>query len=391
MTTTCHVCGAPTDANLCRSHADELDTAFTDLAGLIEAVAGKAAQQARTYRSSMKPAQVDEDWRGSPFALVRTPWVVDLDAADVLHRARNELVTTARDLAERRGLTVIALDGDLEGPACAGHEHDFEPEGCGHHPEQCKQLHPGHVHSMKPRGCGLNVDPDTGEMRCRQLHCDHASCDAIRHGARPSSTAALIRWLLGARDSIRYDEAALEIFTAITTLRNDLQRAVDRRPSRIDAGPCESRISGRKCDRRLYAKVSPWLVDDDGQRTAVTIVCDGWRPDGRLPGDDGCGAEHTAHDRVEWLLASIDDALAPLDVWRAALPKMLDHLTWPHRAWWSRLGDIDNNRRVLLARTVIDGVELFRGGDIVDYIEREQPRIVGNIERAKRQAARMSA
>jgi hypothetical protein len=378
----CRVCGRPTNAFLCAHPcAQQLEEAFGDLPGLVADVVTVATGEANAYRYTSRRAQPDAEGH---------------DAGALLRRAGNTLTTWARHLAEVRGVPLVLTTGQrTEGPICAAHVHDFTVAGCGTRPGGCKQLHPDHVHDYTPKGCGHDRDPDTGELTCGELHCDHPSCVTIRDGEHTGTAAALVRWFLHHRNAIRYDEAAAEMFEEILDLRDELRRFVDRSPAPFFAGPCHAAtpepdktvgdgdkavplVERGTCHRDLYAWINPFAIDPRDQSERPTVTCNGYGS--RAEGDHGCGAVHTLADRGEWLVASVDDALLPLATWQAALPRLFPALTWPNRStWWRWTSHEEESKRRLLPKSIDrSGVELFRGGDIVDLVHGEQARIRGN-------------
>lgn len=385
MTTTCTACDGHSDAYLCPNCTRELADALEQLPGLVNDAATAVVRQTHVYRSSGRPREPDEDWRGSQYALNPTPAPSDMDASDLIHDVGNTLTTWARHLAETRGVPVgITTGRSLSGPACPTHQHDYRPEGCGHHPDTCKQLHPDHEHDMRVQGCGLTLDPSTGEPRCELLHCRHWTCRVIRHGERTGVAAALVRWFLSHSDAIRYDEAAGDMYRAIIETRDRLRRAVDRSPSPLWAGPCHAMVTEPSTEVRdgtVYVRTERRRCERDLYRWpgSKEITCDGYRGD-----EEGCGTIHSIPSREYWLLASAEDALLPLATWQEALPSMLPRLTWPNRStWWRWVG---SGR--LVARSVDrHAVELFRGGDVIDLVRAEQRRIVGNQSKRDRRTA----
>lgn len=204
-----------------------------------------------------------------------------------------------------------------------------------------------------------------------------------------ATRAGLTAWLLRNIDAVRHDEAAGVIHQQLTALRDEMRRAIDSAPSRIFAGPCTNIadrvtvtiVGGTRwtqtetgpCGRDLYAM--PWRRDDGAKGEPRNIRCDGHRGDGK-----GCGASYTYAEREDFLRDSIEDALMPLDVLRAAVPKLFPAVVMPSAATW----------RSWLFRGRIEargvdrqGRELVRGGDVMVLLwdERERP------GRRRRQAA----
>lgn len=195
---------------------------------------------------------------------------------------------------------------------------------------------------------------------------------AESRGAALPVESQLVGWLLAHLDAIRYDEAAAEIHDEITYIRSTLRRAVDRTPSRIYAGPCHAALAdGTRCQRALYA----WPG-------AAEILCDGYGSPSSY--EFGCRHSHTADERQAWQEAEFDGALLPLDVWRAALPRMFPELAWPTRStWWRWVG----SGRIVAKSIDRDATELFRGGDVLDLVRAEQNRIIGNAGKSGRMSA----
>jgi hypothetical protein len=119
--------------------------------------------------------------------------------------------------------------------------------------------------------------------------------------------------------------------------------------------------------------INPFRIDPGG-KDLPTVTCNGYRSND--PADRGCGAVHTLADRYEWLLDSVEDALLPLATWQAALPKLFPGLAWPNRStWWRWVFGEEPKRRLFAKSLDRSGVELFRGGDIVELVRAEQARI----------------
>lgn len=390
----CRACQAGVeDAFLCEGCTTQLERTLADLPGLINDVATRVVRQTRTYRASGRRREPDQDWRGAEHALRQTPEMVDFDASALLAEVRNSLTTWARHIMESRGLDIVlgTANATMAGPACAAHAHDFSVDGCGLQPEQCKQLHPGHVHDYSRKGCAHDRDPETGELICTLLHCEHESCAVIRHGELTGIAATLVRWFMSDRvlGAIRQDEAAAQFCAAMDDLHAVLDKAVDRAPSALYAGPCHATVIEVHSEERngtVYVTTSTGQCQRDLYTwpNAEEIVCNGYRSD--TAGDQGCGAVHSLAEREHWLRAAVDDALLPLATWQTALPKLLPQLTWPTRSTWWRWLQAER----LTARSVDrSATELYRGGDLVDLVRAEQPRIRGNASKAKH--ARLSA
>lgn len=361
MTTLCQVpsCGRPTDAFLCPDCGAELRAALDALPGLMHEVSILATGQARVYRRNGAPvptedliawnAERDElpPWLRAPvdtMTLIATRAMVNLAGRAKLDEAWNTLTTWTRHLIEHRGAR-NPFGPRPAGPTCAD--------------------------------------------------CSHDSCAEIRELTRPTNPAAVASWLADRINAVRYDEAGPDMHAELTALRRHLAHLVDRAPSYVYAGPCHATLldTGQRCDQALYAAFSPWAKRDDrAQPDERVIACDGFRPanlhddpNDPTPTGTGCGAEHTIEDRTEWLIAELHDQLRTLDFWQRWLPQLLPSLAWPSRSTWWRWRET----RRLEAKTITpDAEELFRGGDLIELVEREQARIRGNQDRARAQSRR---
>lgn len=196
----------------------------------------------------------------------------------------------------------------------------------------------------------LPVNLDARELLYDAYDTLAAWCGSL--GALEIGSSQLVAYLLTHAPDIRFLEDAAQCYDEITYLHSRLEYAVDRSPERIYAGPCHADRDGVRCERDLYAP--PGKSRDD----AAEIVCDGHRGD-----EEGCGATHLAGDRKEWLLASLEDSLVPLDELRAFVKSTL-HMPWPPggtvRSWV--------NRKQIQPHTVIHGVDFYRGGDVLEKV-----------------------
>lgn len=360
----CRVCTAPTDTWLCEAHARELAGALGDLPGLVTDVVASVARQTRVYRTARPITIADEDWRGGDDALEPTPEVANLAATDLLDDARNTLTTWARHVAGSRGVELEPVRL-LAGPTCPPHRHDFARGGCAHWVD----------------------DEEAKTVACRRLHCEHPTCRKIRADQQTGVAAQLAQWFLLRLNSIRLDEAADQIHADLTRLRDRLQRAVDRSPSRLYAGPCHAdveHVTSEDVDGTVYTRHHTRCQRDlYAPPNAKLIVCDGWRGDGQ-----GCRTVHTWGSRKKWLQGEAEEALVPLSDIQGTFPKLFSHLTWPRRStWWKWVRD----GRITPRTIDHGGIELYRGGDAVELVAAEQARIRGNVVAARSKSRRMSA
>lgn len=329
MNVHCRVCGAATDALLCRDHAGELERALGDLPGLLDALTDRVTRDTRVYRATRlipwqdeELAQLEAEYaaamallpvmkrsRDARVTLPATMLPVDVDASRLLAEAAKEIGATARDLAERQGFGVPAI----------------------------------HV----PRVVVEDVHVSVIRNRWRIVREPRIVREAA---TRPVSI--LTAWLLTNLDTIRLDESAGEIHRALTRLASTIAHAVDRSPSAIYAGPCtrcgvdmwrQPAAAEIRCDARYHA------LADDGE-SLVTIA--------------GCGQRYTLNERKQWLLAAVAEELVSLD----QLRDFLRSLDWP----WPPATTVSSwrHRRQLLVRSVDrHGVELFRGGDVIELVD----------------------
>lgn len=219
-------------------------------------------------------------------------------------------------------------------------------------------------------------------------------------GSRPDTTAAVITWLAQSVQRIRFDEHAPQIHRTIIALQKRMIHAVDRSATRLYAGPCEAHQPDGPCRRPLYAWPEPGFDNDHDRRAwreENPISCDGYRPpayrpdtdkdrpnyrpDPYWPNDTGCGTTHSREQRREWMITDVEERLLPWSLLQDTLPGLLPELIWPHRTTWDRW---QGRAAVRLKR---EGVNFYRGGDVIDLCVREQARIRGNRARGARQAS----
>lgn len=409
-------CGTPAQGFICKADLAQLERAIAEWSSLLGELSSAATRQTRVYRANGRDhtddgddlTELDEEygWRlaripahlrttAGRITLPATQTMVNPAAAGMFQQAGNLLATWARHLAEIRGVTLdltprqlidggrITGNGPLIGPICPTHQHDYSVDGCGVEPGRCKQLHPDHVHDYSGKGCGHAVNKQ-GDATCREHFCRHWSCEMIRNGGATDQAAMIAGWLLKNIDAIQFDEAAPVIYIELTGMHRRMTRAVDRSPSRLYAGPCQADLDGKdRCKAELFSWPPP-RFDDDTERLRWErdnpILCDGYKPpltDPKKVWHGGCQTHHERADRRTWLLDDLEDRLLPWSMLEDALPSVATHLQWPTRTTWWRW------RKLVPAKTVIDGVEFFRGGDVIDLCRREQQRIKGNQRKTK--------
>jgi hypothetical protein len=390
--TTCRVadCGATTDGFVCKACAAELRRALQnhhrgdpDIPTLLSALSQAATGSARVYRANRRPGEPDassdeateadyleaEYWRTSAVpstlrtrdrrvTLPSTGAMVNMAARDLLDEAWNALTTAVRHLCETRG------------------------------------IEPPELPTGRPASERVIIEVIRNRWRITRE-------PVLAVKAPTQAPRFLADWLADRVNSIRYDEHGPDTHAELTALRERLIRAVDRGPSRVYAGPCDRTTvdaEGRKttCRRPLHAWINVWAQreyeDADDERT---ITCDGWRPmTDPEPADKGCGAEHTAEERQEWLFAELEYRLESITWWGYWLPLVmrgklrLDVPTSVVLSWAEghpgRAGKPAVPPR-LRPRTVTDeGVELFAGGEVMDLMRQYRPRAYA--PRARRSA-----
>jgi hypothetical protein len=178
----CAVCGAKTDANLCKGCTAELERAIAELPALLHELDVTISRQDRGVGAALYAMKRSKEqipglhYDEGSTTLPSTSWPFSWDAADLRWRVESTVVTWARHILESRGVTLPI------GPTC--------------------------------------------------IRCSHESCALIR--AHPG------RLLLDNLDSIRLDEAADVIFDELVSCRRDLIRAIDRQAPDVFAGRCDS-------------------------------------------------------------------------------------------------------------------------------------------------------
>lgn len=288
----CEACTAETDGFLCRGCGDRLASWLGDMPALLAELDLRISRQAKVTRHGGKPRPRPTDVHGHrDEALRSTPLPWDVEAAELRDVASNELGTDAREIAEHHGI-------DLPVFVRRGHA-----EVCpGGHREPWTDLIPGQVE-------------------------------------------AAVGWLLEVVESVRYMDTGPEIIDRIGWLHAELERAIDRSPVRIFAGPCRAETLGEDlwpacCVADLHAR-----ADRSSTRCET------------------CGTVHDLIERRQHLADLIEDALVPLDEVMDALPLLVpgvrDIPASTVRGWRLR-------GRLVVRSVDLHGRELFRGGDVLD-------------------------
>jgi hypothetical protein len=175
----------------------------------------------------------------------------------------------------------------------------------------------------------------------------------------PTSVVGALSVLLNHSDWVRTSPDGPQAIDEISYAVNEARKVIDQPPERWYAGPCRatsyvydvahtgdtvtlSLIREVHCDSPLYAVPG-----------ASSVVC------------TVCRARHDVATRREWLLAEAEDALLPLALIWEALPGLgVPQPSWDTvRKWPQRVGA----RRLEARGLTLDGVELFRCGDVMHF------------------------
>lgn len=328
--TTCQLtdCGARTDGFMCTGHGAQLRRTLEEIPGLMHDLSILATGQARVYRRNGRPVPVET-------------WDIELDRIPTRLRSRQAQVA----LPATRGMVNLAARTKL----------DDTWTTLTVWARWLLQFPPGDTNAAGPV--------------C--VRCGHPSCQQIAPLRPPLTAGTLCDWIRERVNAARYVEDGLALYASITRMRGEIVRMVDRAPSRVYAGPCHAPTAAGRCERPLFA----WPGDGD-------IVCDGFALESAY--DVGCRAVHTRGDRAEWLLAELDDRLATLAFWQQWLPQLRDDLTWPNRSTWWRWRDTSRLEVKSIDR---EARELYRGGDVLALVAREQPRIRRATEKRRQVSA----
>ena len=186
----------------------------------------------------------------------------------------------------------------------------------------------------------------------------------------PRAVAVLLRY----SDWMRLAEQGPELANALSCVRRDLRKIIDRHLSRTYAGPCRAkRAEGARCHVALYRR---WGADE--------IVCDGHLdPDGR----EGCGTVHPAVERADFLIDQVRQQLLPLKLVWESLYVLLPgcQVDWPTAQRWTRAQRVRDDSGPRVRVRVVpprlepqawagDDTPLYRGSDILRLAEDKAPR-----------------
>jgi hypothetical protein len=228
---TCEICGDPTDATICRREIRSLagylsEVIKLDLAVEVQTSIARLAQHG--HRGGFSPAHAEQepdDDQGDErlrLPLMAHGWAARLERpkrgallstalpylpgmANRAYAAINAITTTARDIAETRGIDVLLPDL-MQGPLCRA-------------------------------GYG----------------CRHQSCAIIRGRRVDHPAARAAQFLLTQLDWIRRHADAAAYVEELSAAAALLNRCVDRPPNAAYAGPCWEELDDGRCDFELYA------------------------------------------------------------------------------------------------------------------------------------------
>lgn len=150
----------------------------------------------------------------------------------------------------------------------------------------------------------------------------------------PADTpASMAAWLSERHSRLTGHAAAEEAHGEITAAVRAAQRAIDRPPGRVYAGPCT------QCSMPLYAKPA-----------ATAVAC------------RSCGTGHSVEERREWMLEALRDHLAPAH----QVAHILAQLVAPVRA--DRVRQWAARGRILPHGRDAAGRPLYRIGDALELL-----------------------
>jgi len=161
-------------------------------------------------------------------------------------------------------------------------------------------------------------------------------------------------WLAGHVEWLSHQPEAPEAHRDLTEAAGQLRRLVDGPTPRWYAGPCGAALDAGPCETDLYA--SP------GARTV------------RCP---GCGAQHDAADRKEWLLDVARNHLAHAELIARAVTALGRECTS------SMIRNYADRGRLVAHGTMASGSPAYRVGDVLDLLDERDEK---DAERARRLA-----
>ena len=150
----------------------------------------------------------------------------------------------------------------------------------------------------------------------------------------PADTpASMAAWLSARHSALTGHAAAKEAHGEITAAVRAAQRAIDRPPGRVYAGPCT------QCSTPLYATAG-----------APTVTC------------RSCGTGHSVEERREWMLDALQDHLAPAHQVAHILAQLVAPVRPDRVRQWAARGRIVPHGRDAAGRP------LYRVGDALELL-----------------------
>jgi hypothetical protein len=203
----------------------------------------------------------------------------------------------------------------------------------------------------------------------------------------PRAVAVLLRY----SDWMRLSEQGPELANALSCVRRDLRKIIDRHLGRTYAGPCRAKTtvviaSNHELESRYRIELTRqircplalyryWGSDE--------IICDGHLdPEGR----EGCGTVHPAAERAEFLVDQVRQQLLPLKLVWESLYVLLPgcQVDWATAQRWTRpqrvRDDTGSRVRIRVVAPRLEPAEwagdtpLYRGSDILRLAEDKAPR-----------------
>lgn len=303
--------GAERDAVICRPCTDELERAIGDMTSLLHEVSLLATRQTRVYRAAPPPGPDDE------LAGLEEEYAHRQAAIPAWLRSRDGRITLPRT-------------------------------------------------------------PDMINLGARDLLADAYDTLltwASTIGADEISSKRVVAWLLTNINDARFHEEAAMMHDEITYLHRRMERAVDRSPSRVYAGPCENKeclqpnSDGQLVPTDLYAPWAPASAEDEhaDERNEKEFTCDGHRTNGV-----GCGQAYTWAARRPWLIETIRTSRVTVDDVIAALPCLFPDAPMPPRM--SIMGWIRDGRLMADGGNNVVGEPLYPGGRFLELIANYKPK-----------------
>ena len=306
---TCRRCDTamPHDVGLiCSTCGGKLRRTLTDtarLAGEHEKTIARLDDVVRRGASD-----VEHEWWRQPGALFPTPMPYSPDASARYHAARNELVTTARHIAETRGLELPQVPRrapDVAVPVLIRCQH-----------RSCASVRRGRLQG--PSCADITLGPQAGEL------------------------ATVCAWLTTHTEWLRHQPDADETWPALIDACKELERIIDTAAGEVIVGRCP-------CEQWLYA-----------QERAETVRC------------RGCGTRYDVASSRADLRENLDDRimtgaeiarlagyLGIADTKKARLMVKV----------WAQRGKLERHRRFVAGMREVEIETVYRFGDALPLLQ----------------------